>query len=77
MNLRKRGKGIFVCSNSHFEPVDVVMEATIGPDWRELVDIAIGHSEKPSFFKANNETPFHLVDYSKPNIDGGIVTELK
>ncbi len=66
-----------MASNSHFEPVDVVMRETIGHDWRDLVDIAIGHSEKPKFFDAKHTAPFHKVDYGCRNIDGGIVDKLE
>ena len=59
MELRNKGKYLFVASNSHKEYVDLVMTASLGLHWEELFNIVICYCRKPTFFKKHQ--PFYEV----------------
>ena len=47
--LRSHGKQIFLVSNSDNEHASLLMQATIGKDWENYVDICVHNAKKPLF----------------------------
>jgi len=54
-NLRKKGKKIFLNTNSHYDYSDFTMSTAFGPNWRDYFDIIISCGRKPEFFKSNEQ----------------------
>jgi len=74
-SLRKRGKILFLASNSVDEYVAVLMEHCFGKDWLELFDLVISSARKPAFFSKDN--PFFEVDLNAVYRRGQEISELK
>jgi HAD superfamily 5'-nucleotidase-like hydrolase len=55
--LKLAGKKLFVVTNSKFSFVDQCMRHIIGNDWRDLFDVVVVRSRKPTFFTEANR-PF-------------------
>ena len=64
IELRKRGKGLFLASNSCYDFCNLIMTTAFGPAWKSLFDLCITASGKPGFFGAK-VTPFSKLDTSK------------
>ena len=73
--LRKKGKILFLASNSVDEYVSILMEHSFGPDWLELFDFVISSARKPAFFSKDSE--FFEVDLSGIYRRGQAISELR
>ena len=47
--LRSEGKQTFLATNSHYEQMEVVMSATLGPNWKNFFDFCLANCKKPLF----------------------------
>jgi len=75
-NLKAKGKILFLVSNSHYEPVEILMDYAFGKEWRELFDFIIAKSAKPIFF-THPDTSFKQLDHNAPNKMGDEVEILE
>jgi len=66
--LKDQGKFLFIATNSHYEYTELIMEATLGPKWRESFDFVFSSCRKPLFFTAKN--PMYICDTSNPHFKG-------
>ena len=55
-------------ADGHLDWLNVVLEASLGPDWLDLFDFVVCNARMPLFTRA--EQPFYTIDYSKPNLKG-------
>ena len=76
-SLRAAGKQIFIATNSHLDYGNAILEATLGPEWSELIDFLGYFTCKPHFF--THGTPFFEADPLVPDNRGPAAdeTELK
>jgi hypothetical protein len=51
--LRSLGKTTFLVSNFHFEFLSVMMEASLGSQWKQLFDFIVVESRQPLFVSAS------------------------
>ena len=58
--LKANGKYAFLTSNSCVQYTDLVMNYSIGSDWKEFFTLVMANSNKPLFYKT--ETPFFEFD---------------
>ena len=68
--LRRKGKKLFVATNSHSDYTEVIMRATLGEDWRTFFDIICSNARKPLFFWDQKFDPFYEIDTTKANYKG-------
>lgn len=73
--LKARGKILFICSNSHYEFVNYLMEYAFGKDWLKLFDFVVPKSNKPLFF-SSEDMHFHEIDESIQSRIGKPTTHL-
>ncbi len=64
IELKKRGKGLFLATNSCYDFCDLIMTTAYGADWRRLFDICVTNTAKPEFFRST-AAPFLKLDTSK------------
>ncbi len=65
-NFKSKGKILFLVSNSHYEPVEILMDYAFGKEWRTLFDFVIAKSAKPIFF-THHDTAFKELDHESQN----------
>ena len=75
ISLKKKGKFLFLSTNSHVDYCELIMTASIGEDWKDYFDVISAASSKPVFWKDFTATPgsptrFTEVDKSIPNYEG-------
>ena len=70
--LRKKGKGLFLASNSCYDFCDLIMTAAFGSDWQKYFDLCITSTGKPEFFKSAT-SPFMKLDTTKFLFCGDVV----
>lgn len=56
----KKTKKVFLVSGSHVDYANFTATQSLGPNWKELFDIAVFYSRKPGFFTSNR--PFYSTD---------------
>lgn len=71
--LKNEGKVLFLATNSHVEYMEVIMEASLGEDWKSLFDLSCANCRKPGYF--SKEEAFKQVDQSVPTWTGLPITE--
>jgi hypothetical protein len=70
MRLKKAGKKLFLCTNSHIEYGNIIMTATLGDDWRSFFDVVCMACRKPLYFWDMKPAPFYPYDPKAPNMKG-------
>mmetsp|Transcript_48473 Transcript_48473/g.65821 ORF Transcript_48473/g.65821 Transcript_48473/m.65821 type:complete len:81 (+) Transcript_48473:510-752(+) len=73
-DLRNSGVKLFLATNSHIEYMELIMETTLGEDWKQFFDLLCSFSCKPSLF--NNTKPFYEVDLNDPKLRGAEITSV-
>lgn len=73
--LKAKGVKVFLATNSHHEFSNLIMKASIGPDWKDYFDLICENCQKPGFFQEGK--PFMKVDTSKEMFEGEIKKELQ
>ena len=71
--LKDRGVRLFLATNSHTESMDLIMETTLGENWKSLFDFQLAYCCKPSFFF--NKTPFYSIDEKASNMKGPAIED--
>lgn len=56
--LKEKGVRLFLATNSHIEYMNLIMEQTLGEDWKSLFDLNLANCRKPLFF-INQENSFY------------------
>jgi len=74
--LRQKGKILFFASNSHFEYINIIMEHSLGKDWKDLFDFIIPNASKPGFFTQPDRL-FREVDVNAEDKFGKEVEKLE
>jgi len=72
LELREKGKKLFLATNSHSEYTNLIMTVTLGEDWENFFDLICCHTRKPLFFHSQTH-PFHPHDSSRLNLKGDAI----
>jgi hypothetical protein len=66
--LKRKGKKLFVLSNTHVQYTALTMQTTLGENWKELFDLWICDTRRPLFQRG--KAPFLRVDFENKNGQG-------
>jgi hypothetical protein len=66
--LKKKGKHLFVVTNSTPSFMSVVLKATLGDKWKTYFDVVVSNCKKPLFQQSNG--PFYSYDVKSHNLRG-------
>ncbi len=72
-NLRKKGKKLFFATNSFYDYANMIMNISLGDDYKDLFDLCFYFAKKPIFFQPENENLFSFYGdsrkYSLPDLE--------
>ena len=63
-SLRASGKTLFIATSSYNDFASLVLQYTIGDDWRDYFDFLFTFARKPGFFK-HDERQFYIVENTR------------
>ena len=70
--LREKKKKLFIATNSDIGYAKLVMEATLGPDWRKYFDLILTDCGKPNFFSEECVKRFEKIEKEPSGRDTGL-----
>lgn len=70
LKLREQGKFIFLATNSYFEYGQLIMETTLGPNWKKCFNMIFAYCGKPDFFNYDHDAVMHRITYDSKDYIG-------